>query len=72
MATRDRTRDELGNWVPFGEPTCLGLPVNTPISELKCSISFDWPAPGSSIFFNRYVPGQRDTFRLYEATWYRD
>ena len=76
VASRSSTSDAFEAPVNLNDFS-LGSQVNLPgITELIPTISHDWPAPGSKIYFTRIVnPDEVDdvfTIRdwdIYEATW---
>ena len=70
MATRLRRVDDFGDPVPFGPALNVGQPLNTGAHEGISSISADWPASGSKIYFGRGFG--LSSFDLYEATWHLD
>ncbi|MAG94416.1 MAG: hypothetical protein CMJ48_11800 [Planctomycetaceae bacterium] len=62
MATRERTMDDAGFRVPFGEAVNVGFPVNTTGNEVLPTISADWPRRDSTLYFTRAGD-------IYQATW---
>ena len=70
MATRQSRRDGGGDFVPFSNPVNLGLPINNGLGSQGPTVSRDWPASGSTIYFGRWdMNGELD---LYQATWHPD
>ena len=56
---------------PFSVPSKLGPLVNTGFFDGHPSISPDWPAPGSKLYFARCIDQGCD-LDIYEATWVPD
>jgi hypothetical protein len=56
---------------PFIEPEInLDAPLSTAGCETTPSISSDWPADGSVIYFARSAPCELDLTDIYRATWH--
>ena len=73
VATRAMIGDsfgEYGNLVNL-DRFSLGRPINTSGREFGVSLSSDWPAEGSKLFFATSGRGGL-TIDLWEATWHRD
>ena len=70
MATRQRRRDEEGEFVPFTNAVNLASPVSSRLCDMIPDISSAWPAPGSRLYFAR----SPDCFGadFYRATWHPD
>jgi hypothetical protein len=67
MTTRPSAND------PFGLAINLGPPVNTAMLETFPAVSFDWPAFGSTLYFNRCrVQDCENNSDIYQATWHPD
>ena len=53
-------------------PVNLGAPLNTAVCDGVPSISSDWPASGSKIYFVRSASCEAPDVDIYEATWHAD
>ena len=62
-----------GIGMDFGPPVNLGPVINSAEDDFGASVSADWPATGSKIFYGSRRPGPHGTSAdIWEATWVQD